>query len=914
MCHRHRPSGQFFNQSKPWLTLVMLISLIAVWTVRSYAGSESPHILILNSYHAGYRGTDDIARGFRQSVIKVFPKADIKTEYLDSKYYSGTEYDTYLDQFLSYKYQQYQFDLIFAADDYAFNFVEKNKAHVFPEQPIVFCGTNEFDVNRLQGKENFYGVDERPSFQEGISLIFSLRPDTKKIIVIYDDSITGQINSRAFRTAANRFSGEAEFEYLSGQSFETLLERVKNLDDDTVIFYFASFVKNKDGELYSSSDALKILSANCPVPIFGGWEFSLGHGIVGGKLIDLFEHGSLAGRIAVDILNDKAPQPIAKVFPSPNIFMFDDRELQRFHIQDQQLPVESKIINRPPSFYQQYAKEIFFALSVVLGTLVIFSFIYIYRSKKLLQSAYREQQKSLQTITQEKETAQSYLDIAGVMLGALNRQGDIILMNKKGHQIFGYPDGELIGQNWFEICLPVSIRSQLKDIFTRHISGELKPLEFYENVILNSAGEERIIAFHNTLIGDESGISGFLFSGEDITERKLAETTQQRLELQLRQKHKMEAVGYMAGGMAHNFNNNLSIILGNLELSKMKSPRNSKIGNYLDNAEIAVLRSRDLVNQIITYSRKGIHDKAPMKLRDVIDETIQLLSVTLPTTIKIDFSICSNCGTSFIYGDPSQIQEVLINLCNNAFHAMKEKGELNISVEPAELAKDDIPLQYDASPGRHAKLSVQDTGEGVPDEFLDKIFDPFFSTKEEYEGAGMGLATVQGIVVQHKGLIKVHSILGQGTTFEIYFPLVDGAVPEEKPINADKPKGRERILFVDDDKRLAEIGGEMLTAMGYQVTLMTESQEALKLFASNPKHFDMIFTDQTMPELTGKELIQKVKEIQPDIPIIICTGYSSMIDEEEAKKLGADAFLMKPLDLPVLLQTIRQVMDEDKEI
>lgn len=414
----------------------------------------------------------------------------------------------------------------------------------------------------------------------------------------------------------------------------------------------------------------------------------------------------------------------------------------------------------------------------------------------------------------------------------------------------------------------------------------------------------------------EGNVIGFYGITREITERKLAEKQRQELEAQLRQKHKMEAVGFMAGGMAHNFNNNLSIILGNVELARMKQPAGSEAISFLENAQTAVSRSRDLVQKIITYSRQGIQKKVPTRLTEIIDETISLLQSTLPTTISLQKSYRPDCGTRLINADPSQIQEVLLNLCNNAVQAMDENGELKISLQPVDLQQKEVPAQFDCPPGRYAKFSVQDTGCGIPVEMLDKIFDPFFSTKEEYEGAGMGLATVQGIVARHDGLIKVTSLSGQGTTFDLYFPLLEETYKEEASTVQEEalPRGTERILFVDDDEMLANLGETLLSEMGYQVTTMTDSTEALELFAANADRIDLVITDQTMPNLTGKDLIQEIKQIRPDIPTILCTGYSSKINEEEAKELGINAFLMKPVGLSELQGIVRQLLDGNKEV
>ena len=476
--------------------------------------------------------------------------------------------------------------------------------------------------------------------------------------------------------------------------------------------------------------------------------------------------------------------------------------------------------------------------------------------------------------------------------------------------MFEYPAQEVIGQR-VAILHP---KRDWENFPTMQLALKQGKKGFSgESNLLRKSGEQFPVLFTIHPLRDSLGeVIGTLGVTFDITDRKHAEQERQTLKEQLHQKHKMEAVGYMAGGMAHNFNNNLAIILGNIELTQLKS-QDPNVQELLKNAKVAIMRSKDLVNKIITYSRKGVQNKAPMLLLTIINETISLLGPTLPTTITLQKNIDPSCDSNFINADPSQIQEVLVNSINNAVQAMDEKGELIISLTPVELEEKDIPPQYEAIPGSYANLSIQDTGCGMPAEIVAKIFDPFFTTKEDYEGAGMGLSTVQGIVAQHGGLIKVSSILARGTIFNIYFPITNETAKETKPSNEDMPKGTERILFVDDDTTLANLGEQLLAKSGYQVTAMTSSQEALKLFQANPNQFDLVITDQTMPELTGAELIEKLKQINLKVPTILCTGFSSKVDEDKSRELGLSAFMIKPLVLPELLQTIRQVLDGEKE-
>ena len=455
-----------------------------------------------------------------------------------------------------------------------------------------------------------------------------------------------------------------------------------------------------------------------------------------------------------------------------------------------------------------------------------------------------------------------------------------------------------------------------EEVFDYHESvvKEKKSFSREYKIIRIIDGSERWVHGTGELDFDEKGNPVRMHGAiQDITERKQAEKERQELETQLRQKYKMEAVGTMAGGIAHNFNNSLSVILGNLELSQLKN-NNPEVSILLQNARIGVMRSRDLVSQIMSYSRKGAQSMAPLHLPLIIDETLKLLSSTIPTTVQLHQAISPDSAQATINADASQIQEILLNLYSNAVHAMEEKGRLDITLDVVDLTNKELPHPGQHQPGRYARITIRDTGCGMTAEVQQKIFDPFFTTKEMHEGTGMGLSTVQGIIEQHNGLITVESTVGQGTAFALYFPVIDQAqATQPTPVKVDIPSGAEKILFVDDDEMLAKLGERMLTELGYQVSMMTESPEALKLFAANADYFDLVITDQTMPDLTGKELIQELLKIRPDIPTIICTGYSSQVSEEEAEKLGAKAFVMKPLDLQELAQTVRRVLDEGRE-
>ncbi|MDY0191523.1 MAG: CHASE domain-containing protein [Desulfuromonas sp.] len=515
------------------------------------------------------------------------------------------------------------------------------------------------------------------------------------------------------------------------------------------------------------------------------------------------------------------------------------------------------------------------------------------------EKAYLEQERLLRALNQSGET-----------IFITDHQGTIQYVNPAFTHITGYTAEEALGNN------PRMLKSGTHDAeFYQQMWATLTSGNTWNGRLVNKKKDGSLYTEEAAIspVKNAAGtIVNYVAVKRDISEKIIAEQEHNHLEAQLRQKHKMEAVGYMAGGMAHNFNNNLSIILGNIELAQLKMSGHIEVLSLLHNAKTAVRRSRDLVKQIITYSRQNKLNRETIQLADIISETITLLRATLPTTVELK-RVDSHASTSaFILADASQIQEILINLCNNAVQAMHEIGILTIGLDLVQITKKDIPAQYPCQPGQYVQLRIEDTGCGIPATMVDKIFDPFFTTKQKHEGAGMGLATVQGIVVQHNGLIKVDSIPEHGTTFSLYFPCVETsehqapAVPQRR-----SSRGGEHILLVDDNESLAELNEKLLVSAGYTVTCMTDSGEALKLFTANSHRFDLVITDQTMPKLTGQQLIHKLKQIHPQIRTILCTGYSSKTDTQTAEELGVNAFLLKPFDLAELSQTIRQILDNN---
>ncbi|MCE5265346.1 MAG: PAS domain S-box protein [Deltaproteobacteria bacterium] len=391
---------------------------------------------------------------------------------------------------------------------------------------------------------------------------------------------------------------------------------------------------------------------------------------------------------------------------------------------------------------------------------------------------------------------------------------------------------------------------------------------------------------------------------QDITARKL-------LEYRLRQAQKMEAIGTLAGGIAHDFNNILGAIIGYTELSLREPGENNRLHRYLEQIYQAAKRAGDLVKQILTFSRQTEETLQPLRISPIIAEALKLLRASLPATVEVRHHIQADPDT--ILASPTQIHQIVMNLCTNAAHAMRDKkGVLSIGLAPVDIPPGDILTAHGLQPGRHIRLSICDTGHGIDPGILEKIFDPFFTTKKPGEGTGMGLSVVHGIVQSCHGAITVRSEVGKGAEFQIYFPLlIDTAGEEGEAAPSPIARGKERILFVDDEEQLVNLGKVMLTSLGYQVVGQTDSAEALRLFRAQPDRFDLVITDLTMPNLTGVELAQELLSIRPDLPVILCSGFSETVTPQTARSLGIREFVMKPVALDTLAKTVRRTLDEE---
>lgn len=431
-------------------------------------------------------------------------------------------------------------------------------------------------------------------------------------------------------------------------------------------------------------------------------------------------------------------------------------------------------------------------------------------------------------------------------------------------------------------------------------------------VVETSGGVRRDVLFHKAVFRNSDGsLGGIISVVEDLTDRNRAEQERVRVEARLRQAQKMEALGNLAGGIAHDFNNILSIITGNTEIALWNTKKGSEEACSMQLVLDAANRAADLVQQILTFSHQHEPEKKPVKVAHVVQEALKMIRASLPSTIEIKQNVASR---AVVLADGTQLHQVILNLCSNAAQAMQDQGGvLDVSLADAVLDGQAIPMAEDLAAGKYVQLTVGDKGGGIDPQIIDRIFDPFFTTKKQGDGTGLGLAVAHGIVKSHGGTIDVDNRPGVGATFRVLLPVMNSFSKLEAGIKAPLPRGHERILIVDDEPELAMVAQKMLENLGYEVYSQTNSIEALKVFRLHlpEKPFDLVLTDLTMPQLAGLDLTRNLLSLQPDLPIVLCTGFKEKITEEEAKLHGVQRLLPKPFTIQALAVTIRQALDEN---
>ncbi|MBU0943166.1 MAG: cache domain-containing protein [Proteobacteria bacterium] len=554
-------------------------------------------------------------------------------------------------------------------------------------------------------------------------------------------------------------------------------------------------------------------------------------------------------------------------------------------------------------------KKLLIASVTILFFVFLLAWYQIYlavKALKLRQEVLADLEFKNLILSTQQETS-----LDGIMV--VNKNGKIISHNQRFLTMWGISEEVSASKN--DTLVLQAILEKLVE--PEHYLQQVRYLYKHQNeksldeIILKD--EQVFNRYSSPMFGPDGGYLGRVWYFRDISYQKQAEGEKNALETQLRQAQKMEAIGTLAGGIAHDFNNILTPILGYSEMALDDLPPDSPAVSDILEVVSAANRAKELIFQILTFSRQTEQEWKPFKIQPVLKEALKLLRGSIPSTIKIEQQIDPQCGP--IFSNPTQVHQIIMNLCTNAFYAMKKTGGvLSVSLDQVELGSKELGSTINLDPGPYVRLEVSDNGVGMDRVTMEKIFEPYFTTKPMGKGTGLGLSVVHGIIKLCKGGITVTSTPGLGTTFHLYFPVVEEKKhAPENDSNAQIPTGHERIMLVDDEEIIVKMGKQMLEKLGYQVSDFTNSEEALQAFVNAPESFDLLITDLTMPGLTGIQLATEIMQLRAELPVILCSGFSETMSGNKAKSVGIREYVMKPMIKKDLAQIIRKVMDTKEQ-
>ena len=968
---------------------LLLISVLCVFLPDlSHAAKPRKNVLFLNSYENGYSWSDTIVKGVKEGFSQSPYNVDLQVEYMDSKRHTSKAMESMLLNMFQLKFKGTHFDAIISSDNFAYDFLQKHATTSFPGVPVIFCGVNDLTEKDIEQRDLFSGIIENIDASDTIKLALDLRPETKKVVVIGNNDITSVAIRNQVSAALSRFKNQVEIEFWIQSSLDQLLAKVMALTKDSIIYY-TPFYKDAHGQFYSAEEVLESIAAVSIIPIFSNWHFLLGHGIIGGRLVDGMQTGNMAAEKALELFEGKQPRNIAVVKNFLGQYSFDYKQLQKFSINQSELPSGSIIINEPHQFYALHPQT-FWLIILSLVVLSIFSILLILSimRRRRVEESLRQAEEKYHSIFENSALGifrttpkGEYLDVNPAlarMLGydsphdlienvhnipkelyvepekwsiltdsdpnneeSINfenqykrRDGSIISTNlhmrvirdsektikyfegfaeditkseqarkalKASQQMlklvldnipqlvswkdcdfsymgantsfysfFGIKDeGRILGKTDFEL-MPDHQEALTSYEHDQEVIRLNQPEYHIEQTMTTTTGKQvRLETTRVPLYDDKGQVVGVLSTSEDVTQRV-------NLERQLLQSQKMEAIGTLAGGIAHDFNNILTSIINSTELAIMDIREDTMTHQDMTRVLTASQRGSRLVKQILTFSRPNQEDFVSTDISEVVKEAASLIKASLPGNIRVgelfpeEHIMCQ--------ADPTQIHQIVMNLCTNSFQAMRsQRGELCI-VLSTEIMAGTRAKVLDITPGYYAKMVITDNGPGMSPEIMGKIFDPFFTTKGKTEGTGLGLAVVHGIVKGHQGGIEVWSQPDQGTSFSIYLPLDEqpstGMITEGDP---GAKTGYGRIIFVEDDADQLQTIPRVLALLGYKVTPVKSGRNALRIIEQQAE-CDLIITDYDMPEMNGLELAREVERIAPHMPIIMVSGRNMAAD------------------------------------
>jgi len=980
--------------------LFIYLPLIFIGTAEARI-EDKKNVLILNSYHQGYKWTDDETKGSIAGLDPVRNDFKVVIEYMGTKWVYDEPYFEQLRSTYKYKFKGIRFDIIIATDDDAFNFLKHNRDELFPNTPVVFCGVNWFKPESVPaGFKRYTGVNEDADIPSTLDLMLNLHPGAKKVYVVTDMTTTGKKIHAQFEAIIPKYKDKVSFTFLEDMDMSEILDTVGKLGNDSLVL-ITLFHKDKAGNFFEFDESASLISKSSRVPVYGLWDFDLGFGIVGGMLTSGYNQGKTSGELAVRILKGEKADAIPVLMKSPNRFMFDYTQMQRWNIRRSDLPADSVVINEPPSFYAVNKGLVWVLISGIIGLsiLILAQFINTVRRKNVILSAQQETSMDGILVIDESDTIIScnrhFLDLweipselveakdfVPVLHSVASRAADpesylarvkylyehkeensreeVFLKDGRVFDRYSAPmrgdDGKYYGRVWYfrditerkrmeetlwksESLLrkiidsipdllsvidrdlrivrsnwhggyeyvPEDIRDKSPYCYEAYYPGQHEPCKNCHTTKVFSTCKPAVIEKFNPRIGimemhaypvfdDAGNVIMAIEHVRDITERK-------RLEEELRKAQKLESLGVLAGGIAHDFNNLLTGILGNISLAKIMTDPNLKSFKRLDEAEKAVWRARDLTQQLMTFSKGGAPVKKATSIEQIVKDSASF--VLRGSNVRCEFSVREYVWPVEV--DEGQMNQVINNLIINADQSMAEGGIIEIGIKNLAVAPEN---EMSLTEGRYVEISIRDHGVGIPEQHLNKIFDPYFTTKQK--GSGLGLATVYSIIKNHDGYIGVDSKLGAGSTFQIYIPASGNRLLEVTERKENHYTGSGKILVTDDEEIIREVAAEILRYLGYSAVVCCDGSKAIELYRlaiETKEPFAAVIIDLTIPGgMGGKETMEKLLEIDKRVVGIVSSGYCNDAILSSYRDYGFCGIVRKPYSLDELGKVLHDLL------
>jgi signal transduction histidine kinase/CheY-like chemotaxis protein/ABC-type uncharacterized transport system substrate-binding protein len=917
------------------LCLVVLAAIVLGLSAMARA-AERKNVLILHSYHQGFKWTDDITGGIVSTLDSGRVDVRIFIEYMGTKWANDARYMEELSHLLKIKYAKTRFDLIICSDTDAFVFLRDRRDQLFGTVPVVFCGVNYFTAEDLKGRSLFTGTSETADIRETFDLALKLHPATRNIFVINDHGTPGARVRQEIDSLLPLYAGKVRFIFEGSNDLDAIVRDVASLPSDTLIFY-TFFYGDPASRYYDNAESITRISQAARVPVYGAWDFNLGYGLVGGKLTSGHDQGVIAGTMGLRILKGERVDAVPIAYRNPSRYLFDYRQLGRFHIERSRLPSESVLINEPEPFHKVGKGTVRAAVSGLVGLgMLVLILVYVIRQRRMVEESLRQARDNLESKVGERTRD---LTLLNEKLSDLNRQLAAVNAElqedmgkrlrteeelRRSQSILGRifdanPDHlvvidremRIIHSNWlggFEY-VPPEIRERKPCCWEAYNPGQGEPCDACPAIEVFRTGKAVFREMFNTRIGyleiravpilDDTG-EVFLVAEHirDITERK-------KMEEEILKAQKLESLGVLAGGIAHDFNNLLTGIMGNISLSKMYSDPSGKAFARLDEAEKACHRATGLTRQLLTFAKGGEPVKKAASIGQILGESAGF--VLRGSNVR-----CESCLKDDVWAveiDEGQMSQVFSNLFINADQAMPEGGIITVHADNVTVgASDSLPLRE----GRYVRISIRDQGSGISEEDLPKIFDPYFTTKEK--GSGLGLSTVYSIIHNHGGHVEVETTVGVGTVFHLYLPASDAepAPPAVAGKEGATVRNAGRILVMDDEELVREIAREILAHLGYDADLCSDGGEALDMYrqalaAGCP--YSAVIMDLTVPGgMGGKEAMKALLDMDPEVKGIVSSGYSNDPVLARFREYGFRALAMKPYSVDELSAALDSVL------